>query len=73
MRITTRLAAAGESGFFSTPMTKHGAEHYMLGPVRSRRGGHTQGVRGPACRMYWNGSYLYDTYGTAHTKGDKTC
>ena len=32
MRITTRLATAGESGFLSMPMMKHGAEHYMLGP-----------------------------------------
>lgn len=32
MRITTRLATAGESGFLSMPMMRHPAEHYMLGP-----------------------------------------
>lgn len=31
MRITTRLATAGESGFLSMPMMRHPAEHYMLG------------------------------------------
>lgn len=30
MRITTRLATAGESGFLSMPMMRYEAEHYML-------------------------------------------